>query len=151
MALVIIMPHKALSASCVRSRWRRRKCAAVNPPARFVLWRRGDEAEEISAVFVVLSYLSVCIDSGGHISALFAVFSSDPRVQNNTGLPGRQGGMESHGRDELKGPVLHIVVVGFHHKKGCQVREPLAPLLAWLTASFPNELLKNGIFHCIAV
>ncbi|TNN36313.1 Late secretory pathway protein AVL9 [Liparis tanakae] len=28
--------------------------------------------------------------------------------------------MESHGRDELKGPVLHIVVVGFHHKKGCQ-------------------------------
>lgn len=33
--------------------------------------------------------------------------------------------MESHGRDEAKGPVLHIVVVGFHHKKGCQVREPL--------------------------
>ncbi|KAA8580530.1 hypothetical protein FQN60_013488 [Etheostoma spectabile] len=28
--------------------------------------------------------------------------------------------MESHGRDDLKGPVLHIVVVGFHHKKGCQ-------------------------------
>lgn len=21
-----------------------------------------------------------------------------------------------------RGPVLHIVVVGFHHKKGCQVR-----------------------------
>lgn len=29
--------------------------------------------------------------------------------------------MDSHGKDELKGPVLHIVVVGFHHKKGCQV------------------------------
>lgn len=22
-----------------------------------------------------------------------------------------------------RGPVLHIVVVGFHHKKGCQVRK----------------------------
>lgn len=31
--------------------------------------------------------------------------------------------MESHGKEELKGPVLHIVVVGFHHKKGCQVRQ----------------------------
>ncbi|KAK1884729.1 Late secretory pathway protein AVL9 like [Dissostichus eleginoides] len=28
--------------------------------------------------------------------------------------------MESNGRDDPKGPVLHIVVVGFHHKKGCQ-------------------------------
>lgn len=25
------------------------------------------------------------------------------------------------------GPVLHIVVVGFHHKKGCQVRTGPAP------------------------
>ncbi|XP_044031777.1 late secretory pathway protein AVL9 homolog isoform X1 [Siniperca chuatsi] len=37
--------------------------------------------------------------------------------------------MESHGRDELKGPVLHIVVVGFHHKKGCQVEFSYPPLL----------------------
>lgn len=37
--------------------------------------------------------------------------------------------MESHGRDELKGPVLHIVVVGFHHKKGCQVEFSYPPLM----------------------
>nr|XP_046227527.1 late secretory pathway protein AVL9 homolog [Scatophagus argus] len=37
--------------------------------------------------------------------------------------------MESHSRDELKGPVLHIVVVGFHHKKGCQVEFSYPPLM----------------------
>ncbi|KAM9713058.1 late secretory pathway protein AVL9 homolog [Menidia menidia] len=37
--------------------------------------------------------------------------------------------MESHGRDEVKGPVLHIVVVGFHHKKGCQVEFSYPPLV----------------------
>ncbi|KAL1006312.1 hypothetical protein UPYG_G00070660 [Umbra pygmaea] len=37
--------------------------------------------------------------------------------------------MEVHGKDELKGPVLHIVVVGFHHKKGCQVEYSYPPLL----------------------
>lgn len=37
--------------------------------------------------------------------------------------------MESHGRDDLKGPVLHIVVVGFHHKKGCQVEFSYPPLM----------------------
>ncbi|XP_075936878.1 late secretory pathway protein AVL9 homolog isoform X1 [Anarhichas minor] len=37
--------------------------------------------------------------------------------------------MESHGRDEPKGPVLHIVVVGFHHKKGCQVEFSYPPLM----------------------
>ncbi|XP_063062604.1 late secretory pathway protein AVL9 homolog [Engraulis encrasicolus] len=37
--------------------------------------------------------------------------------------------MESHGKEELKGPVLHIVVVGFHHKKGCQVEFSYPPLL----------------------
>ncbi|XP_041669909.1 late secretory pathway protein AVL9 homolog [Cheilinus undulatus] len=35
----------------------------------------------------------------------------------------------SHGRDDLKGPVLHIVVVGFHHKKGCQVEFSYPPLM----------------------
>lgn len=39
---------------------------------------------------------------------------------------GSGAGMEPQGRDEVKGPVLHIVVVGFHHKKGCQVRETLS-------------------------
>uniref|UniRef100_A0A3B3U3X7 AVL9 homolog (S. cerevisiase) n=1 Tax=Poecilia latipinna TaxID=48699 RepID=A0A3B3U3X7_9TELE len=34
--------------------------------------------------------------------------------------------------DEMKGPVLHIVVVGFHHKKGCQVEFSYPPLM-------PNE------------
>ena len=24
--------------------------------------------------------------------------------------------------NNFKGPVLHVVVVGFHHKKGCQVK-----------------------------
>ncbi|XP_068160474.1 late secretory pathway protein AVL9 homolog isoform X2 [Antennarius striatus] len=37
--------------------------------------------------------------------------------------------MESHGRDDPKGPVLHIVVVGFHHKKGCQVEFAYPPLM----------------------
>uniref|UniRef100_A0A8C7FKG3 AVL9 cell migration associated n=1 Tax=Oncorhynchus kisutch TaxID=8019 RepID=A0A8C7FKG3_ONCKI len=37
--------------------------------------------------------------------------------------------MESHGKEELKGPVLHIVVVGFHHKKGCQVEYSYPPLI----------------------
>uniref|UniRef100_A0A3Q4ALB8 UDENN domain-containing protein n=1 Tax=Mola mola TaxID=94237 RepID=A0A3Q4ALB8_MOLML len=37
--------------------------------------------------------------------------------------------MESHGRDELKGPVLHIAVVGFHHKRGCQVEFSYPPLM----------------------
>uniref|UniRef100_A0AAQ5XTK0 UDENN domain-containing protein n=1 Tax=Amphiprion ocellaris TaxID=80972 RepID=A0AAQ5XTK0_AMPOC len=37
--------------------------------------------------------------------------------------------MEPHGRDEGKGPVLHIVVVGFHHKKGCQVEFSYPPLM----------------------
>uniref|UniRef100_A0A7N9B1K6 AVL9 homolog (S. cerevisiase) n=1 Tax=Mastacembelus armatus TaxID=205130 RepID=A0A7N9B1K6_9TELE len=37
--------------------------------------------------------------------------------------------MESHCRDEVKGPVLHIVVVGFHHKKGCQVEFSYPPLM----------------------
>uniref|UniRef100_A0A8K9V6Q9 UDENN domain-containing protein n=1 Tax=Oncorhynchus mykiss TaxID=8022 RepID=A0A8K9V6Q9_ONCMY len=33
------------------------------------------------------------------------------------------------GGKELKGPVLHIVVVGFHHKKGCQVEYSYPPLI----------------------
>lgn len=37
--------------------------------------------------------------------------------------------MESQSRDEVKGPVLHIVVVGFHHKKGCQVEFSYPPLM----------------------
>ncbi|KAM8882209.1 late secretory pathway protein AVL9 homolog [Synchiropus picturatus] len=37
--------------------------------------------------------------------------------------------MDSHGREEPRGPVLHIVVVGFHHKKGCQVEFSFPPLL----------------------
>lgn len=37
--------------------------------------------------------------------------------------------MESPGTEEAKGPVLHIVVVGFHHKKGCQVEFSYPPLM----------------------
>lgn len=37
--------------------------------------------------------------------------------------------MESPDREEAKGPVLHIVVVGFHHKKGCQVEFSYPPLM----------------------
>ncbi|KAJ8276890.1 hypothetical protein GJAV_G00069040 [Gymnothorax javanicus] len=37
--------------------------------------------------------------------------------------------MESHGKEEPKGPVMHIVVVGFHHKKGCQVEFSYPSLL----------------------
>lgn len=37
--------------------------------------------------------------------------------------------MESLGQEEAKGPVLHIVVVGFHHKRGCQVEFSYPPLI----------------------
>nr|XP_014346362.1 PREDICTED: late secretory pathway protein AVL9 homolog isoform X2 [Latimeria chalumnae] len=39
--------------------------------------------------------------------------------------------MESQGKkeEESRGPVLHIVVVGFHHKKGCQVEFSYPPLI----------------------
>uniref|UniRef100_A0A674AM17 AVL9 homolog (S. cerevisiase) n=1 Tax=Salmo trutta TaxID=8032 RepID=A0A674AM17_SALTR len=37
--------------------------------------------------------------------------------------------MELNGKEELKGAVLHIVVVGFHHKKGCQVEYSYPPLI----------------------
>ncbi|XP_036378782.1 late secretory pathway protein AVL9 homolog [Megalops cyprinoides] len=50
--------------------------------------------------------------------------------------------MESHGKDEPKGPVLHIVVVGFHHKKGCQVEfsyPPLLPEESHDSSSLPEE------------
>ncbi|KAM4544211.1 late secretory pathway protein AVL9 homolog [Fundulus diaphanus] len=46
--------------------------------------------------------------------------------------------MESEARDEAKGPVLHIVVVGFHHKKGCQVEFSYPPLM-------PNEAHDSGL------
>ncbi|XP_021105807.1 late secretory pathway protein AVL9 homolog isoform X3 [Heterocephalus glaber] len=38
--------------------------------------------------------------------------------------PARRGG-----RGAPRGPVLHIVVVGFHHKKGCQVEFSYPPLI----------------------
>lgn len=46
---------------------------------------------------------------------------------------------------EKRGPVLHIVVVGFHHKKGCQVRGrgcPSAPasLLLRFLPALPGPL-----------
>ncbi|XP_019730114.1 late secretory pathway protein AVL9 homolog [Hippocampus comes] len=37
--------------------------------------------------------------------------------------------MEPQDVDEPRGPVLHIVVVGFHHKKGCQVEFSYPPLM----------------------
>ncbi|XP_036428003.1 late secretory pathway protein AVL9 homolog [Colossoma macropomum] len=37
--------------------------------------------------------------------------------------------MESYGKEEPRGPVLHIVVVGFHHKRGCQVEFSYPPLI----------------------
>uniref|UniRef100_A0A8C6STU2 AVL9 homolog (S. cerevisiase) n=1 Tax=Neogobius melanostomus TaxID=47308 RepID=A0A8C6STU2_9GOBI len=37
--------------------------------------------------------------------------------------------MDAQDKDEAKGPVLHIVVVGFHHKKGCQVEFSYPPLV----------------------
>lgn len=86
---------------------------------------QGDEAEEISAVTVLCLYLPVCYDFLRLNLAVFTVFAPGPELKTNRGLPEHQRGMEPQGRDDLKGPVLHIVVVGFHHKKGCQVREPL--------------------------
>nr|XP_020666929.1 late secretory pathway protein AVL9 homolog [Pogona vitticeps]XP_020666930.1 late secretory pathway protein AVL9 homolog [Pogona vitticeps] len=40
-----------------------------------------------------------------------------------------QGDLQSRGGGGLRGPVLHIVVVGFHHKKGCQVEFSYPPLI----------------------
>ncbi|XP_066848351.1 late secretory pathway protein AVL9 homolog isoform X3 [Anser cygnoides] len=37
--------------------------------------------------------------------------------------------MEKRGAPPPRGPVLHIVVVGFHHKKGCQVEFSYPPLM----------------------
>uniref|UniRef100_A0A8C9X981 AVL9 homolog (S. cerevisiase) n=1 Tax=Sander lucioperca TaxID=283035 RepID=A0A8C9X981_SANLU len=36
---------------------------------------------------------------------------------------------EAEEENPLRGPVLHIVVVGFHHKKGCQVEFSYPPLM----------------------
>ncbi|KAJ8279929.1 hypothetical protein COCON_G00069950 [Conger conger] len=50
--------------------------------------------------------------------------------------------METHGTEEPKGPVLHIVVVGFHHKKGCQVEFSYPSLLpdeSHDSSSLPEE------------
>uniref|UniRef100_A0A8C6SHV8 AVL9 cell migration associated n=1 Tax=Neogobius melanostomus TaxID=47308 RepID=A0A8C6SHV8_9GOBI len=41
----------------------------------------------------------------------------------------RKLNMDAQDKDEAKGPVLHIVVVGFHHKKGCQVEFSYPPLV----------------------
>uniref|UniRef100_A0A674KFX1 UDENN domain-containing protein n=1 Tax=Terrapene triunguis TaxID=2587831 RepID=A0A674KFX1_9SAUR len=44
-----------------------------------------------------------------------------------------RGSMETQGKppppSSQRGPVLHIVVVGFHHKKGCQVEFSYPPLI----------------------
>ncbi|KAG8572451.1 hypothetical protein GDO81_012047 [Engystomops pustulosus] len=40
-----------------------------------------------------------------------------------------QDGQENPGGSGRTGPVLHIVVVGFHHKKGCQVEFSYPPLI----------------------
>ncbi|XP_063306704.1 late secretory pathway protein AVL9 homolog [Pelobates fuscus] len=40
-----------------------------------------------------------------------------------------QAGEEGSGGNGRGGPVLHIVVVGFHHKKGCQVEFSYPPLI----------------------
>ncbi|KAL4631024.1 hypothetical protein GN956_G15264 [Arapaima gigas] len=50
--------------------------------------------------------------------------------------------METRGKEEPRGPVLHIVVVGFHHKKGCQVEfsyPPLIPKEGHDSSSLPEE------------
>lgn len=64
----------------------------------------------------------------------------NPRAENSR----LKGGMEAHGRDEGKGPVLHIVVVGFHHKKGCQVRN------LYLMLIVANRLIKVPFLYIIA-
>lgn len=59
--------------------------------------------------------------------------SSEVRTSRTCLTVQGEAGMESHGRDDVKGPVLHIVVVGFHHKKGCQVHEPCSMLMQLTT------------------
>lgn len=59
--------------------------------------------------------------------------------------------MESAGRGgdgAPRGPVLHIVVVGFHHKKGCQVSAGLAESRGGRGAARPARLLgacRSGV------
>lgn len=57
--------------------------------------------------------------------------------------------MEKAGRGSdgaPRGPVLHIVVVGFHHKKGCQVRKgpDPAPRLSAASPPLPSVPLRSA-------
>ncbi|KAJ7322644.1 hypothetical protein JRQ81_018931 [Phrynocephalus forsythii] len=60
----------------------------------------------------------------GSLPAAAAAASSfmEPRARAQGDLPPRS-------RDAARGPVLHIVVVGFHHKKGCQIEFSYPPLI----------------------
>lgn len=71
---------------------------------------------------------------------------SDPRRREAGREPGPGGILPSghyRGSMEKRGPVLHIVVVGFHHKKGCQVRGrgcPSSPAFPFRSLPSPGSL-----------
>lgn len=51
--------------------------------------------------------------------------------------------MEEGSGRKSAGPILHVLVVGFHHKRGCQVRF-LYLLSIILSTNFLNDLIiKN--------
>lgn len=102
---------------------RTRKCAAVNPPAGSSSARSGTKRKGVLSAVLCSCLLHLL--RGKTSSFVRCVYIRVRSLQNSTGPPRLEEGMEPHGRDDPKGPVLHIVVVGFHHKKGCQVGEPL--------------------------
>lgn len=121
----------AMKGSCCGGGKRRTRKYAENSLNAGHIWKLLDEAEEIAAVAVLWPCLTV-LDTSIHSSwrktcfrSLWWPLSEAKAVRRSPDI-GLGAGMEPQGRDEVKGPVLHIVVVGFHHKKGCQVRETLS-------------------------
>uniref|UniRef100_A0A0C9QR14 AVL9_0 protein n=1 Tax=Fopius arisanus TaxID=64838 RepID=A0A0C9QR14_9HYME len=57
--------------------------------------------------------------------------------------------MESSTMGETGGPILHVIVVGFHHKKGCQVSyhgsSAFSSSLSQLTPTFTPKTLISSL------
>lgn len=109
---------------------RTRKCVEITLRTQLTFGaveRSGRDRSRSGRVMTVPDSFGLSIHSGWRRKLGFVDcgFTSPRLKQCCAARTSAQGGMESQSRDEVKGPVLHIVVVGFHHKKGCQVRGPV--------------------------
>ena len=59
-------------------------------------------------------------------SGLFSLIRERRPSRSLSTRRGGEADMEPPAAEDVKVPVLHIVVVGFHHKRGCQVGEAAA-------------------------